>query len=184
MDQFWALEYGNVQSGSVKARTFVDSLPSICVSKGILLHGISRMVHVCYCSLLGSPIAECSCRQEFRHFIWSSVIWNCQTKCMCNLLRSVTDCTHCRSSRHETGSVLTCGTRQETGSVLTCGTHHETGSILTCGTRHETGSVLTCGTRHETGSVLTYGTCHETGSILMGHATGLVAYLWDTSRDW
>jgi hypothetical protein len=44
MDQFWALEYGNVQSGSVKARNFVDTLPSICVSKGILLHGISQMV--------------------------------------------------------------------------------------------------------------------------------------------
>jgi len=49
----WALEYGKVHSGSLKARTFVDPLPNICVSKGVLLHGISRMVDVCYCSLLG-----------------------------------------------------------------------------------------------------------------------------------
>jgi len=42
----WALEYGNVHSGSIKARTFVDSLSNICVSKGILLHGISRMIRI------------------------------------------------------------------------------------------------------------------------------------------
>ena len=62
MDRFWGLEYGKVQSGSVQARAFIDPLPNICVSKGILLHGISRMVDVCYCSLLCSPIAECSHR--------------------------------------------------------------------------------------------------------------------------
>jgi len=38
--------------------------------------GISRMVCVCvcYCSLLGIPIAEFSHRQEFRYFLWSTVI--------------------------------------------------------------------------------------------------------------
>ena len=64
--------------------------------------------------------------------------------CYVPSLTDSTDCTHCRPTRHATGSVLIYGTRHATGSVLTYGTRHATGSVLTYETHHATGSILVC----------------------------------------